>query len=354
MNKLKLLRKKIDTYDSKIVRLLNLRAQAALNIGKLKKKSGGSFYLPHREKEVLRKVKRLSSVLSQDAVAEVYDEILNVCRNLQKKLVIGYFGPEATFTHQAAQKNFGMQAEYFPAPSISEVFELVEREQVDYGVVPIENSTEGIVTHTLDMFRSSDLKIVMEIKLAVHHCLLSKCRNVANIKRIYSHQHAFPQCSGYIKRNLHTAEFVEVSSTAEAAKKASQDAHGAAIASQLAGKLYKLPIVAKRIEDLHNNVTRFLVIGRDIAQSTGQDKTSILFAIKDRVGALHDILNPFKRMHINMTKIESRPEKGKAWNYIFYVDFEGHIKQEKIRKLIKTIDDYCKFVKILGSYPMAE
>lgn len=337
-----------------IVRLLNLRARAALNIGRLKKKSGSNFYLPHREKQVLRRVKQLTSALSPDAVAEVYDEILNVCRNLQKQLVIGYLGPEATFTHQAAQKNFGLQAEYFPAQSISDVFELVEREQADYGVVPIENSTEGIVTHTLDMFRSSDLKIVMEIKLAVHHYLLSQCKHSNKIKRIYSHPQAFAQCSGYIKRSLHAAEFVEVSSTAEAAKQIHRDKRGAAISSQLAARLYGLPVIAQRIEDMHNNVTRFLVIGRDMTDSTGNDKTSILFAIKDRVGALHDILNPFKKMRMNLTKIESRPEKGKAWNYIFYVDFEGHIKNPKVRKLLKNIDDYCKFIKILGSYPAAE
>lgn len=354
MKNISRLRKTIDQIDRKIVRLLNKRAETAGFIGKLKKEKGQNYYLPHREKEVIRNVRSAAGALPPDAVAEVYEEVLHVCRNLQKKLKIAYLGPDATFTHCAAQKNFGVQAHYLPASSISDVFALVEKEQVDHGVVPIENSTEGIITHTLDMFRSSDLTIIREINLAVHHYLLSNAKSISRIKKIYSHPQAFAQCAGYIKRCLGPVKFVEMSSTAEAALIVRKDRTGAAISSLLASRLYGIPVLAKRIEDLHNNMTRFLVIGRDIPGKTGYDKTSILFSIKDRVGALYDILLPFKRHRINLTKIESRPEKGRAWNYIFYVDFEGHMSDPVIKKVIAGIEENSTFIKILGSYPKAD
>lgn len=354
MKQLNSLRKDIDQIDLNMVRLLNQRAQRAIQIGKIKQKQRGVFYAPHREREVIERVRRVASTMPPDDVTMIYEDILHACRSLQKKLAIGYFGPEATFTHQAAQKNFGHQALYIPTPSIGDVFDLVEREQVDYGVVPVENSTEGIVTHTLDMLRSSDLKIVMEINLAIHHYLLSRTRSLKQVKRIYSHPQALAQCLGYLKRNVSKADFIEVSSTAEAAQKVLKDIRGAAVASQLAAKLYGIPVIVQRIEDLHNNATRFLVIGREIPQKTGHDKTSILFSIKDRVGALHDILMPFKKLHVNMTKIESRPERGKAWNYVFYVDFEGHISEVRIAKLLVLVEKSCKFLKFLGSYPKAD
>jgi len=352
---LKKLRHQVDSLDLEILRLLNQRAKMVKKIGEIKSLRNEQFYAPEREKEILsRMIKSNQGPLPTEAVKEIFSEILHACRNLEKKLKIAYLGPEATFTHLAAIKNFGKSAEYISTKSIADVFAEVEKGRADYGVVPIENSTEGVVNHTLDMFIESDLKICAETLLEILHCLLSQSDDLQKIKRIYSHPQAFAQCRNWLEDHLPNAELVETASTAEAAQRVKKERTAAAIASDLASELYGLKIVASRIEDRSDNFTRFLVISRDFPPSSGVDKTSILFSIKDRVGALHDMLVPFKKHNINLTKIESRPTKKKAWEYIFFVDFVGHLTEENVQKALSELEEQCLYLKILGSYPRGE
>ncbi|MFH1283525.1 MAG: prephenate dehydratase [bacterium] len=348
-------RKEIDKVDKKIIKLLNQRAKIAMKIGKIKKLLQNNYYMPEREKEVLLNIEKLSSgPLSPESLKDIYLEVLNGCRQIQKVLKIAYFGPEATYTHQAAIKNFGRRADYVNCNGIADVFEEVEKSGADYGVVPIENSTEGMVYHTLDMFKDSDLRIVMEINMPIHHYLLSKQDSIKKLKKMYYHPQAYGQCSGWIKKNLQNIEMCESSSTADAARQCSKNISACAIASKVAAILYGLNILEGPIEDYKQNVTRFLVIGKQIPGCSGNDKTSVMFSIKDRVGALHDMLVPFKKHSINLTKIESRPTKIKAWNYIFYVDFLGHICEARVQKALRLLETKCSFLKILGSYPRGE
>ena len=270
---------------------------------------------------------------------------------LEKKLKIAYLGPEATFTHQAGIKKFGSNIEYYACPTITDVFRDVEAERSDYGVVPVENSTEGMISHTLDMFINSDLKICSEIMLEISHNLLGKC-NIKSVKKIYSKQEVFGQCRLWLEINMRGIALTEVSSTSKAAEIASQEKNSAAIASMLAAKKYRLNVIAKDIEDNPNNVTRFLVIGEAIPRPTKKDKTSIMFSVKDKVGALHDILVPFKKYRINLTKIESRPSKRKTWEYYFFVDMTGHCENQNVKKALNELEKHCSFLKILGSYPI--
>ncbi|MFH1259910.1 MAG: prephenate dehydratase [Elusimicrobiota bacterium] len=349
------IRKEIDFLDEKILNMLNQRANQVLRIGKLKKQTNADFYVPERERTILRKIIQINKgPLPPEAVKEIFLEILNICRSLQAHLKIAYFGPEATFTHLAAIRNFGQTAHYLSAQSISDVFDEVEKGNADYGVVPIENSTEGVVNHTLDMFVDSDLKICAEILLEISHCLLSKENNLKNIKIIYSHFQPFAQCRHWLENNFSQAKKIEAASTAEAAKLAATTTKSAAIASSLAAQIYGLNILARKLEDKTNNYTRFLVIGKKQPGYTGQDKTSILFLVKDRVGTLHDMLVPFRKHKINLTKIESRPTKQKAWEYLFFVDFLGHISEKKVKLALNELTKSCLYTKILGSYPRSE
>ncbi len=351
-------RKKIDGIDTKIIDLLNDRARASLEIGKEKAKDRQSIYAPHREKEVLMRLKALNKgPLTPGAIDAIYREIMSFSISLEKKVKIAYLGPPVTYTHQAAQKKFGSSVEYVPCGSITDVFSDVEAERCDYGVVPVENSTEGAVNHTLDMFISSDLKIYAEIYLPVHHYLMSAGIPLSSITQVFSKDQVFGQCRLWLEAHLRNAELVETASTAEAAQIVAKNAKGkgmACIASQIAANEYGLKILGSSIEDNPNNTTRFLVVSRSEAKPTRQDKTSILFEIKDKSGALHDILSPFKKAKINLTKIESRPSKKKVWNYYFFVDVEGHHDDGKVRKALDSLRRHCVFLKILGSYPKAE
>jgi len=351
---LRSLRKQIDGIDRTITKLLNLRAKITLDVAKTKRKSGMSIYSPDREREILRKLTAINKgPLSYSALEAIYREIMSFSLSLEKPLKIAYLGPQATFTHLAALKRFGSQVSYIGCDSISEVFAEVERSAADYGVVPIENSIEGAVTHTLDIFVDSDLKICAQIILDVSHNLLANCAR-DKIRRVYSNPQVFGQCRAWLQENLPRAEKIEVPSTTRAAQIAAKEKHSACIASILAAKVYKLKIIASYIEDSPHNITRFLVIGKSDAGQTGHDKTSILFSIKDRVGALHDMLLPFKKYRINLTKIESRPSKKKAWEYYFYVDLQGHQNNPRIKKALLELESKCAFLKVLGSYPVGE
>jgi len=348
------LRRRIDDLDRKIIQLLNTRAKISLRIAKFKQRSGKSIYSPDREREVLRKIALANKgPLNSSALEAIYREIMSCSLAMNAPLKVTYLGPQATFTHLAALKRFGSQVTYAPCDSISDVFLEVERDNADYGVVPIENSIEGVVSHTLDMFMDSDLKICAQVILDVAHNLLANCPQ-DKIKRIYSNPQVFGQCRLWLQNNLPATELVEVSSTTRAAQIASREKYTACIASSLAAKVYKLKIVASDIEDSPHNITRFMVIGKTDVGPTGSDRTSIMFSIKDRVGALHDMLLPFKKYGINLTKIESRPSKKKAWDYYFFVNLEGHRDNLRVKKALTELENKCNFLKILGSYPVGE
>ncbi len=352
----KKLRKQIDKIDREILKLLNKRAALAIKIGKLKRKTGEDFYIPNREKEILLKLlNENKGPLPQESLQNIFTEIFHAGRVLQSKLKIAYLGPGATFTHLAAVKNFGKYCDFIPLKTIKDVFIEVEKGRADYGVVPIENSTEGVVNHTLDMFMESDLKICSELNLPIELCLLSKFSDIKKIKKIYSHPQATGQCRNWLEATLPDVEISETTSTASAAQLAKKsNIPSAAIASSIAGEIYGLKIIARGIEDSSENYTRFLIIGKQSSERSGQDKTSIMFSIKDRVGALHDMLVPFKKYNINLTKIESRPTKKKAWEYVFFLDFIGHIEDKKVKKALSELSNQCVYLKVLGSYPRAE
>ncbi len=280
----------------------------------------------------------------------VYREIMSGSLALEKKLVISYLGPAATFTHQASLAKFGSSVDYMPVTTIADVFYKVETGQADYGVVPIENSSDGAVNHTLDMFVESKLKIYSEILLEISHCLLSRCK-LSEIEKVYSKQEVFGQCKLWLRSNLPAADYVESSSTTHAVEVARKKDRAAAIASELAASLYDIPVVQKSIEDSPNNVTRFLIIGKKDSPPSGDDKTSVMFSALDKVGALYDILGEFKKAGINLSMIESRPSRKRAWEYYFFTDFHGHKRDPKISDSLKRLRTKCKTLKVLGSYP---
>ncbi len=348
------LRKKIDLLDLRIIRLLNQRARLSQKIGRLKAKSNKSVYSPGRERAVYERIESNNQgPLSNETLKAIYREVMSGSLALEKALKIVYMGPPATFSNIAAIKKFGVSVKYVPVDSITEVFAEVERERADYGVVPIENSIEGAVNYTLDMFMESDLKICSEISLEISHNLLAKCK-INQIKKVYSNPQVFGQCRMWLEANLPRVELIEVSSTSKAAEIAVKERRSAAIASLLAAECYGLNILARSIEDSARNVTRFLVIGKVESDPTRKDKTSIMFSLKDRIGALHDMLVPFKRYKINLTKIESRPSKKKPWEYYFFVDMEGHHLDKRISNALSILKKNTTYLKVLGSYPAAD
>ncbi|MCG2712863.1 MAG: prephenate dehydratase [Candidatus Omnitrophica bacterium] len=350
---IKKLRKAIDELDVKLVSTLNKRTKIAIKIGRIKDKLKKNVYSPEREQQIYNKLKKINNgPLDDKALTAVYREIMSGTIMLQRPMKVAYLGPEATFTHLASRKKFGAQVEYVSMRTITDVFTEVERGGCDYGVVPVENSIEGAISHTLDMFVDSDLKICSEIRLDVTHNLLANCR-MSDIKKVYSKAQVFGQCRLWLESNLPGRHLMETSSTTKAAQIAVKEKNSAAIASSLAAQIYKLNIKAKSIEDSPHNVTRFLVIGEKEAGFTGRDKTSVLFSIKDRVGALHDMLLAFKNAKINLTKIESRPSKKKAWDYYFFVDMQGHIKEPRLKKALTNLEKKCQILKIIGSYPQS-
>ncbi len=348
------LRRSIDRLDEKILSLLNERAKIVMEIGRLKKSSLSDLYAPGREIEIQERLARLNKgPFPTEALRTVFREILSASLALEGPLKVAYLGPKATFTHLACLQQFGSSASYTPVNSIKEVFSEVERGRAEFGVVPIENSTEGVVNHTLDMFIDSPLKIVGEVMQEVSHHLMNKSGKMEEVRRLYSHPHAIAQCRIWLENHLPQIPVTEVYSTAKAAEYCIEDTAAAAIASELAAQLYGLAIIKRRIEDNINNFTRFLVISQKGLGPTGRDKTSVMFTIRDRVGALHDMLKPFAEYGLNLTKIESRPSKKKAWEYIFFVDLEGHQQDVKVKEALEHLREQCLFLKILGSYPIA-
>jgi chorismate mutase/prephenate dehydratase len=352
---LKKFRDAIDRIDAQLVRLLNERAKNVLKIKSVKSQGSLHFYAPHREMEVYRRIAKLNrGPFPTETLSSIFCEVMSGSLALESKLKISYFGQPGTNTHIAALQKFGSSSAYIAGPTLKDVFLDVERGRAHYGVVPIENSTEGMVFHTLDLFVESDLKICSEILMPISHTLMSKQGDLAKVKTVYSHPQALGQCRVWLEANLPGVKIIESSSTARAAQQAAADGRSAAIAPDLAAKMYKLKPIAKRIEDMQDNFTRFLVIGRTNAEKTGSDKTSIMVSIKDKVGALFSLLYPFEKKGLNLTSIESRPSRKKAWDYYFFIDFLGHVNDPRVQAAIREIEKASLTVKVLGSYPRSE
>jgi len=349
------IRTQIDRIDRELVELLNKRAQLALDIGKTKAREARSVFVPERERDVLGKAAKANKgPLPPEAVGAIFREIISASRALEKPMSICYLGPPASNTHIAATQRFGSSVTLSAAESITDVFREVERNKADYGVVPIENSTEGIVTHTLDMFLQSDLHICSEIFVQISHNLLSVTEDLSKVKRVYSMPQATAQCRTWLQANLPAIEIVEVSTTARAAIVARDDPESAAVATRLAAQEYGLNVLREDIEDNPHNRTRFLVIGYTEPPPTGKDKTSIVFSVPHKAGALYRSLRIFEQEKVNLTLIESRPTKQMPWEYVFFIDFQGHRHDPHVRMALQTLTEESLFVRVLGSYPEAE
>lgn len=353
---LTLLREQIDRIDAHILNLLNRRAGLAMRVGQLKSRERAAVYVPSRERQVFARLAELNQgPLSNNAIRAIYREIISASRALEEPLRIAYFGPEATYTHMAAREQFGAQAVFVPIATIPQVFAEVERAQADYGVVPIENSSEGSVALTLDTFVDSPLNIITEVALEIRHCLLSRATRLDQVKRVLAHPQALAQCRRWLTAHLPGVAVEEAASNARAAELAAADAQVAAVAGHMAAETYKLNILAVGIQDQAANFTRFAVLGRPqpVGPSTKHDKTSLLLSVRDEVGALYHALKPFADHAINLLRIESRPLKGRPWEYLFFIDVEGHIHDEPIARALQEIQPLCSFVKVLGSYASA-
>ena len=347
-------RKAIDRLDAQIVRLLNERTRHVLAIGDIKLKAGEEIYAPHRERAVFQRICRLNpGPMTGEQLRAIYREIMSSALALEKTMTVAYLGPEATFTHQAAIRKFGASLRYTPQKTITDVFTEVSKNRADYGVVPVENSTEGVVTHTLDMFVDSDLKIVSQIVLPVQQCLMSHSPR-SKIRKLYVHPQSLAQCRGWVQNHLPRVEIVETSSNARSAELARRERNAAAIAGIIAAEKYGLDVLEQDIQDNAANATRFLVLGRQCTPPTGSDRTSLMVSVPDKVGALHHAIAAFRRYRINMTKIESRPSKRKAWEYFFFIDCDGHVQDRRVARAIALLEHESSYVKVLGSYPRSE
>jgi chorismate mutase/prephenate dehydratase len=347
-------RSRINDLDNQILHLLNQRAEAALKIGDLKRRHDLPYYVPEREAEILTRLTGDNpGPLPGETVRAVWREILSGCRAVERPLTVAYLGPPATFTHQAALQHFGAACRFVPARAIVDIFDEVEQGRAEYGLVPVENSTEGAVNVTLDRLIDSDVMICGERYLTISQHLLSHARELRDVKTVISHPQGLAQCRAWLAQHMPDVPTQEISSTAAAAELAAGDVTLAAIASDLAGALDHVPVLRPRIEDNPYNATRFLVIGRSPVGATGRDKTSILFAMRNEPGALYRILEPLARGGINLTKIESRPAKRRPWEYVMFVDFEGHRSTSAVTAALAEVEARTLFLRVLGSYPAA-
>jgi len=351
--KLDELRERIDSLDLQIQELINQRAACAREVAAVKLADGEQthFYRPEREARVLRRVaERNTGPLPAEEMVRLFREIMSACLALEKQLTIAYLGPEGTFTQAAALKQFGHSVQTLALNSIGDVFREVEAGAADYGVVPVENSTEGVISHTLDLFQSSRLRICGEVELRIHHHLLARHAG-ARIIRVLAHQQALAQCRSWLEINLPDAMHVAVGSNAEAARQVSGDDSAAAIASDTAAELYGLEVIEANIEDEPNNTTRFLVIGKQAALPSGNDKTSLLISVRNRPGALYRMLRPLAEQGVSMTRIESRPSRQALWEYVFYIDVDGHRDDPAVAAVLDAMEKEAFAVRVLGSYP---
>ncbi len=345
------LRGQIDALDTQIVHLLNNRAKIAQHIGEIKRRTNTRVYHPERESQVYQRIASENKGPLPDAsLRAIYRELMACSRALERPLRVSYLGPVGTFSYVAARKNFGPTIEYVSQKTIQAVFREVAMNRVDYGIVPVENSTEGGIRETLQMFQEFDVRVYAEVVLSIHHSLLSSCQE-ESIEKIYSRPQGFAQCKNWLASHFDQAELLEVGSTTEAARLAKNEANSAAIAHEEVAELYNLNVLYRNIEDSSSNITRFFVLSNSYPGPSGQDKTAIMCYIKNQVGALYGLLYPFKLYSINLTSIESLPSKKKAWDYSFYIEFEGHVSEPMIGKALKKVGKKCIELKVLGSFP---
>jgi len=348
-------RRKLDEIDESLLRLFNERQTISQLVGQYKSANGVSSFDPVREKEIVDRLAALSDgPLPAEALGNIYREIFSASRAAQAPLRVGYLGPEASFSHEASLNQFGRSADLLAQDTIQEVFRGVDRDRLDYGVVPVENSSQGGVGQTLDLFLEYDLSVCLEIRLRIHHHLLGKMADLAEIQRVHSHPQVLSQCAGWLAKNLPGVPLVETSSSSAAARRATEEQGTAAIASVIAADIYGLDFLTRAIEDAEVNVTRFLVLSRTPGRRTGRDRTSLIFTVSDTPGALFRFLQPFADRGINLTKIESRPMKTEAWKYVFFVDIEGHADDEPVRQTLEEAKAYTQRLKVLGSYPRVD
>jgi chorismate mutase/prephenate dehydratase len=355
---LKPIRERIDAIDAELLTLISERARCAQDVARVKREAQPGedveFYRPEREAQILRKVLDDNpGPLSGEEMARLFREIMSACLALEQPLNIAFLGPEGTFTQAAAYKHFGHSVTTTPLGAIDEVFREVESGGCPYGVVPIENSTEGVVNHTLDMFMQSPLKICGEVEMRIHHHLLGRGIELEKVERVYSHAQSLAQCREWLDANLPHAERVDVKSNAEAARRAAKESGAAAIAGETAAELYELEILYRNIEDQPDNTTRFLVIGRQAVAPSGQDKTSLLVSTSNRPGSLYRLLEPLASAGVSMTRIESRPSHCVNWDYVFFFDVEGHAEETRLKAALDSLRKEAELVKVLGSYPHA-
>lgn len=349
---LKKYREQIDRIDGELLRLFNERASLAQQIGHAK--GEGAVLRPEREAQILRRMQEANpGPLSNEAVAQLYTEIMSQCRALEAPLKVAYLGPHGTFSEAAMFQRFGQAAEGIPADNIDGVFAAVENGTANYGLVPVENSTEGAVGRTLDLLLNSSLKICGEVLLQVHQCLMSNESELSFVRKVYSHPQSFGQCQGWLNAHLPHAERITASSNADAARMAAQESYAAAIAGERAAQHFKLKVLVQNIEDDARNTTRFLVLGNQDVAPSGKDKTSLVMSAANRPGAVHDLLTPLAKHGVSMTKLESRPARSGLWEYVFFVDIEGHQQDGKVSAALAELKQAAAFVKVLGSYPAA-
>jgi len=346
------LRAEIDAINVKLVRLLNQRAKVAQAIGHLKQASGAAIYQPARERAVLDRVTALNAgPLTGEHLRRIFVEIISACTALEYPLRVAFLGPEYTYSHEAARTRFGSSAQFAPQPSIAAVFAAIDTARADFGVVPVENSSEGSVTLTLDLLIDTPLVIIGEVLLPIRHALMSREGDAAAIAVIYSHQQSLGQCRNYLAANFPHCRLEAAASNTAAAERAAGEPQAAAIASEAAAAPYGLRVIARNIQDSAQNITRFLVIGQNPAGRSGSDKTTALFAVRDQVGALNQALNIFARNRINISKIESRPLRSRPWEYLFFVDLQGHREDVGLKRALSALARKALFLKVLGSYP---
>jgi chorismate mutase / prephenate dehydratase len=356
-NKIGKLRREIDALDEQLLDLLQRRAAAARSVGEAK--GGAPVYRPEREADILRRIAKASSTskgaLPAERAVGVFREIISACRSVEQELRIGYLGPPGTFSEQAVRKHFGQAVSAQPGATIDEVFRGAESAASDFAVVPVENSTDGVVGRTLDLLMLTPLKICGEIELRVQQNLLTRMKGLKDIKVVYSHAQSLAQCNGWLNQNLPRAERVQVGSNAEAARRAAKEKGAAAIAGELAGQLYKLKVLGRVIEDDPNNTTRFLVLGKVEPAPTGRDRTSLVMSAENKPGAVHALLSPLAANGVSMSRIESRPARARSslWEYVFFVDVEGHAQEAKVAAAVADLRQRAPFLKVLGSYPIA-
>jgi chorismate mutase/prephenate dehydratase len=352
---IKTIREKIDSIDDHILDLLKQRIQCAIDIGKLKDKTKRAKWDPLRERQIYeRLLADNKEMFPERALRSIFHEIITTCRLSQKNIVVSYLGPEATFTHQAGVRYFGHSADYKPLESIDEVFAEVDKGRTAYGIVPVENSIEGAVFSTLDSFMKYKVQICGEIRLEISHNLVSKSGNIEDIQTVASHSQALAQCREWLRKNMPSVPTLPVFSTGAAAEMAANNPNIGAIASSLAIKTHQLQVAVKGIEDYQGNTTRFLVIGKKSPEYSGADRTSLLIGTMDRPGALNEILTVLSKAEINLAKIESRPIKGKHWQYLFFLDMMGHIEEDRIKEGCEKIRGLCSYYDWLGSYPRGD